>query len=204
MKWYTGHVSENSEISYEKSHLHTGDLLHGYISTHGNEECQAILARLQQSNDSRVQTALDDIRSRVVEFDASKTQNDLPGFMGYLERRLRGINVTKTPPATGVNQQSNGKRSIPNPRTVEDNPQVDAVSIKSRTSSETNKETSSSSSSRQLGRQHFDRRGAPEEAMGHILLLRDDQANRVPIKVGTIDVKGDRTFILSRESRQSR
>ena len=155
MKWYTGHVSENSEISYEKPHLHSGDLLHGYISTHGNEECQAILARLLQSNDSRVQTALDDIRSRVAEFDASKTQDDLPGFMVYLESRLRGINSTKTSTTTVVKQQNNGRRSIPNQKTGEDNPVVDTISIKSRTSSGTNRETSSSSSSRQLGRQQL-------------------------------------------------
>lgn len=48
-----------------------------------------------ESNDSSIQTALDEIRLRVLEFDASKTQDDLQVFMGYLERRLRGIITTR-------------------------------------------------------------------------------------------------------------
>lgn len=145
MKWYTGHVNENSEISYEKTHLHTDDLLHGYIFTHGNVELQSLLTRFERSNDTRVQTALDDIRLRVAEFDASKTQEDLPGFLKYLERRLRGINTSQSVPTskTTSRQQIN-----------EDLPQFDTISNKSRTSSTTTT-TATSSSNRQYGRQHF-------------------------------------------------
>jgi len=145
MKWYTGHVNENSEISYEKTHLHTDDLLHGYIFTHGNVELQSLLTRFERSNDTRVQTALDDIRLRVAEFDASKTQEDLPGFLKYLERRLRGINTSQSVPTskTASRQQIN-----------EELPQFDTISNKSRTSSGTTT-TATSSSNRQYGRQHF-------------------------------------------------
>ena len=145
MKWYTGHVNENSEISYEKAHLHMDDLLHGYIFTHGNSELQLLLQRFEQSNDTRIQTALDDIRLRVAEFDASKTQQDLPGFLKYLERRLRGINTSQSVPTskTSSKQQIN-----------EEYPPFDTISNKSRTSSTTTT-TATSSSNRQYGRQQL-------------------------------------------------
>jgi hypothetical protein len=92
MKWYTGQVSENSEICYNAHHTHPDDLLYGYISTHSNQETQALLARLQASNDARIHAALDDIRSRVAQFDASKTRDDVHVFMRYLESRLRDLN----------------------------------------------------------------------------------------------------------------
>lgn len=141
MKWYTGHVNENSEIAYEKNQLHTDDLLHGYIVTHGNRETQTLLKQLEQSNDTRIQTALDDIRLRVAEFDASKTEEDLPGFLRYLERRLRGINTSQSAPAS-----KNPSKQHMN----DENPPFDTISNKSRASS-----TGTSSSNRQFGRQHL-------------------------------------------------
>ncbi len=96
MKWYTRQVSENSEICYNAHHVHTEDLLSGYIATHSNRETQALLKRLQASTDARVHAALDDIRSRVAQFDASKAQEDLHVFMRYLESRLRDINNKST------------------------------------------------------------------------------------------------------------
>ena len=145
MKWYTGQVNENSEISYEKTHLHMDDLLHGYVFTHGNSELQTLLARLERSNDTRIQTALDDIRLRVAEFDASKTQDDLPGFLKYLERRLRGINTSQSVPTS----KTTSKQQI-----NEESPSFDTISNKSRTSSVTTT-TATSSSNRQYGRQQF-------------------------------------------------
>jgi hypothetical protein len=151
MKWYTGHVSENSEISYEKASVNAGDLLHGYILTHGNDECRQLLTQLERSNDIRVQAALDDIRLRVSEFDGSKTASDLSGFMGYLERRLRSVNTNRTGTSIVSNSSTNGKRTTSNPDN--DCPSVDAISIRSRTGSiGAQKEPTTG---RQLGRQQL-------------------------------------------------
>jgi len=128
MKWYTGQVSENSEIGH---HVHTDDLLHGYIHTHSNRETQALLASLQASNDTRIHAALDDIRSRVAQFDASKTQEDLQVFMRYLESRLRDL--------------QNKKANLSKPQVIE------SVSIKSRSNSTSVEQPTSST--RQVGRQ---------------------------------------------------
>ncbi|CAF3187027.1 unnamed protein product, partial [Rotaria sp. Silwood2] len=92
MKWYTGQVNENSEISYNAHHIDADDLLHGHILAHSSRETQSLLMRLQSSNDPRIHAALDDIRSRVAQFDASKTREDLHVFMRYLESRLRDLN----------------------------------------------------------------------------------------------------------------
>jgi hypothetical protein len=148
MKWYTGQVSENSEICYNAHHTHPDDLLYGYISTHSNQETQALLARLQASNDARIHAALDDIRSRVAQFDASKTRDDVHVFMRYLESRLRDLN----------NKNSlNGHR------------QSDNISTKSQTNSVTtdvnNKDLPAS---RQLGRQQLRSSGNITEGInGH-------------------------------------
>ena len=91
MKWYTGQVSANSEICYNAHNIPADDLLYGYISSHSNRETQLLLARLQASNDIRIHAALDDIRLRVAQFDASKSPEDLHVFMRYLESRLRDI-----------------------------------------------------------------------------------------------------------------
>lgn len=96
MKWYTGQVSENSEICYNAHQPPPDDLLQGYVSAHSHRDIQELLARLQQSNDARIHAALDDIRSRVVQFDASKSQGDLHVFMRYLESRLRDLNQTRS------------------------------------------------------------------------------------------------------------
>lgn len=104
MKWYTGQVSENSEIGHHARQHSPVDLLHGYISTHSNRETQELLARLQRSNDGRIHAALDDIRSRVEQFDASKTQEDLHVFMRYLESRLRDLNHSRS--------TSNGRQPV--------------------------------------------------------------------------------------------
>lgn len=91
MKWFTGQVSDNSEIwSNPPSNDHQ-DLLSGYISAHGNADVQSLFTRLQKSNDIRVHAALDDIRLRVTQFDASKSSQDLNMFMRYLESRLRDL-----------------------------------------------------------------------------------------------------------------
>ena len=103
MKWYTGQVSENSEICYNTHHIPPDDLLHGYISAHSNRDTQELLARLQRSNDGRIHAALDDIRSRVTQFDASKTQGDLQVFMRYLESRLRDLNNKNSPKKSASN-----------------------------------------------------------------------------------------------------
>ncbi|CAF3283791.1 unnamed protein product [Rotaria sp. Silwood2] len=92
MKWYTGQVNENSEISYNAHHIDADDLLHGHILAHSSRETQSLLRRIQSSNDTRIHAALDDIRSRVAQFDASKTREDLHVFMRYLESRLRDLN----------------------------------------------------------------------------------------------------------------
>lgn len=138
MKWYTGQVNENSEISNNAHHHPVDDLLHGYISTHSNRETQTLLAQLQASNDARIHAALDDIRSRVAQFDASKTREDLHTFMRYLESRLKDLNNTKI-----INQRQ----------------ETDNVSVKSRT----NSVNTSAVASRQLGRQHFRSSGSSGE-----------------------------------------
>ena len=135
MKWYTGQVSENSEICYNANHAPPDDLLHGYIHTHSNRETQALLARLQASTDARIHAALDDIRSRVAQFDASKTQEDLQVFMRYLESRLRDLNNKKLPTKPVSNEQQ----------------QSDIVSVKSRTNSVTTEVNNVPT--RQVGRQ---------------------------------------------------
>ncbi|CAF1156252.1 unnamed protein product [Rotaria sordida] len=143
MKWYTGQVNENSEISYNTHHIDADDLLYGYILTHSNRETQALFMDLQSSNDPRIHAALDDIRSRVAQFDTSKTRDDLHVFMRYLESRLRDLNHNK---------------NLLNNDIINTHQQSDNISIKNRTN-ESNKEipppSSSSSSSRQFGRQHI-------------------------------------------------
>ncbi len=42
MKWYTGQVSENSEICYNTPHVDNDDLLYGYVSAHSNQNLQKI------------------------------------------------------------------------------------------------------------------------------------------------------------------
>ncbi|CAF0955789.1 unnamed protein product [Rotaria sordida] len=138
MKWYTGQVNENSEISYNTHHIDNDHLLYGYILTHSNHETQSLLMRLQSSNDPRIHAALDDIRSRVAQFDISKTREDLHVFIRYLESRLRDLN--------------NNNNDIINTYQQSDN-----ISIKNRIN-ESNKEilsSSSLSSSREFGRQYF-------------------------------------------------
>ncbi|CAF1928688.1 unnamed protein product [Rotaria magnacalcarata] len=146
MKWYTGQVNENSEISYHAHHTDADDLLYGYVSTHSNRETQALLARLQASHDPCIHAALDDIRSRIAQFDASKTREDLHVFMRYLESRLRDLNNKKS-----------STKTILHDEVANEHQQSDSTSVKSRSTStsnnNSNKETSSSS--RQLGRQHL-------------------------------------------------
>ncbi|CAF0981224.1 unnamed protein product [Adineta ricciae] len=144
MKWYTGQVSENSEICYNHTnHLDGHDLLAGYISAHSNQETKNLFARLQASNDARIHAALDDIRSRVAQFDASKTQGDVQVFMRYLESRLRDLNTKKTL-----------HKSIVNGAVINGQP-LDNISTKSRTSSTSTNVNKDSSTSRQFGRQHI-------------------------------------------------
>lgn len=158
MKWYTGQVSENSEICYNTPHDDHDDLLFGYISRHSNRETQSLLSRLQASNDIRIHAALDDIRLRISQFDASKSQDELPVFMRYLESRLRDISSKNLAPSTTTSIHSNGQRQISNGGTSNGysrQPPSDTISIKSRTSSiamGTGKETPPL---RQLGRQHL-------------------------------------------------
>jgi hypothetical protein len=145
MKWYTGQVSENSEICYTAHHVDANDLLNGYISTHSNRETQALLARLQASNDARIHAALDDIRSRVAQFDTSKTQEDVHVFMRYLESRLRDLTNKKSSNKPIANDEiTNGRQQ-----------QSDNVSIKSRTSLITTGTNKDIQSSRQPGRQNL-------------------------------------------------
>ncbi|CAF4307438.1 unnamed protein product, partial [Rotaria magnacalcarata] len=58
---------------------------------HSSRETQMLLARLQASIDIRIHAALDDVRLRVAQFDASKSPDDIHVFMRYLESRLRDI-----------------------------------------------------------------------------------------------------------------
>ena len=140
MKWYTGQVSENSEICYNNGHHPDAhDLLAGYISTHSNPETQALFARLQASNDARIHAALDDIRSRVAQFDASKTQDDLHIFMRYLDSRLRDLSSKKP-----------SSKPVATDAPMNDHPS-DVISARSRTSSITKE----NSLARQFGRQHI-------------------------------------------------
>ncbi|CAF1582382.1 unnamed protein product [Adineta steineri] len=145
MKWYTGQVSANSEICYNPHYIDPNDLLTGYISTHSNQEIQALFSRLQASNDARIHAALDDIRSRVAQFDITKTQEDLHTFMRYLESRIRDLSNKKTLNKSILNDVViNGQQQ-----------QSDNVSIKSRGSSITPGAMKDVPSSRQLGRQQI-------------------------------------------------
>lgn len=158
MKWYTGQVSENSEICYNTPQTDHDDLLFGYISRHSNREIQSLLARLQASNDIRIHAALDDIRLRIAQFDASKSQDELPVFMRYLESRLRDISNKNTIPSTTTSSHSNGQRRISNGGNTNGyshQPQSDTISIKSRTSSIGTGLGKETPPLRQLGRQHL-------------------------------------------------
>jgi len=161
MKWYTGQVSENSEICYNTPHVDNHDLLHGYVSEHSNRDTQLLLARLQASNDIRIHAALDDIRLRVAQFDASKSREDLHVFMRYLESRLRDIN-NKNPSSssTTTSTNMNGQRRISNGGITngyhhQQQQQSDTLSIKSRTSSIATGASKDTPPFRQLGRQHI-------------------------------------------------
>ncbi len=123
-------MSENSEICFNPHHIPGDDLLYGYISTHSNRETQALLARLQASNDARIHAALDDIRSRVAQFDTSKTRGDLQVFMRYLESRLKDLNNKKS--TNGHQESDNISNSV-----------------------STNVNNKDIPSARQLGRQHL-------------------------------------------------
>jgi hypothetical protein len=163
MKWYTGQVSENSEICYNTPHSNNDDLLYGYISTHSNRETQLLLARLQASNDTRMHAALDDMRLRVAQFDASKSPEDLHVFMRYLESRLRDINNKNSSSSTTTTTTSsnmNGPRRISTGGTIngyhtQQQQQSDTISIKSRTSSIATGASKDTPPLRQLGRQHL-------------------------------------------------
>ena len=161
MKWYTGQVNENSEICYNTSYIDNEDLLYTYILKYSNREIQLILERLRTSNDIRIHAALDDICSRVAQFDASKSSEDLHIFMRYLESRLRDINNKNlSSPSAASSNYANGQRQITSSATrngyhaSQQRQQSDTTSIKSRVNSiaiDANRETPSS---RQFGRQH--------------------------------------------------
>jgi hypothetical protein len=158
MKWYTGQVSENSEICYNTPHIDTDDHLYAYIAAHSNRDTQLLLARLQASNDIRIHAALDDIRLRVAQFDASKTPDELPIFMRYLESRLRDINNKNPLPSTAPSSASNGRRRKSSGGTNNGYPsqqQSDTISMKSRTSSIGTGLGKDTPPLRQLGRQHL-------------------------------------------------
>jgi hypothetical protein len=164
MKWYTGQVSENSEICYNTPHVDNDDLLYGYVSAHSNRETQLLLARLQASNDIRIHAALDDIRLRVSQFDSSKSPEDLHVFMRYLESRLRDINnknssSSTTTTTTTTSKHANGHRKISNGGTTNgyhnQQQQSDSMSIKSRTSSIATGASKETPPPRQFGRQHL-------------------------------------------------
>ena len=157
MKWYTGQVSENSEICFNTAHNGSNDLLHGYVTAHSNRETQSTLARLQASRDIRIHAALDDIRFRVAQFDESKSQQDLQVFMRYLESRLRDLNSKNASILTDVNgqQRRSSKNSLTNGHSKHyDVP--DSISIKSRASSTANMASRETPPvvPRQMGRQH--------------------------------------------------
>ena len=157
MKWYTGQVSENSEICFNTAHNGDNDLLHGYVSTHSNRETQTILARLQASRDIRIHAALDDIRFRVAQFDQSKSRQDLQVFMRYLESRLRDLNNKNAPILTDTNgqQRRTSKGSLTNGH-ARQSELPDAISVKSRASSTANVASRETPpvAPRQMGRQH--------------------------------------------------
>jgi hypothetical protein len=158
MKWYTGQVSENSEICFNTAHSGSNDLLYGYITAHSHRETQAILARLQASRDIRIHAALDDIRFRVAQFDESKSQQDLQVFMRYLESRLRDLNNKNAAVLSDVNgqqQRRTSKGSLTNGNARHyDVP--DSISMKSRASSTANVASRETPpvAPRQMGRQH--------------------------------------------------
>lgn len=146
MKWYTGQVSENSEICYHQGQNQGADLLAGYINKHGGREIKELFSRLNSMKETRIQAALDDIRSRVALFDSSKSVEDLHVFMRYLESRLRDL-TNKNLSLTGPSQR---RISNVTPMNGYDTPRVDPDfgSNKSRTNSGT------TSLPRQYGRQH--------------------------------------------------
>ena len=149
MKWYTGQVSENSEICYNPGHIHTNDLLAAYVMSHSRSDIQAIFQRLQSSNDNRIHAALDDMRLRVQQFDSSKSAQDLHVFMRYLESRLRDL-YNKTTSATVKSERRiiNGHSNTPE--------NLERISLRSRASSTANvagRETPTTLP-RQYGRQH--------------------------------------------------
>ena len=161
MKWYTGQVNENSEICYNTSHIDNDDLLYTYILKYSNREIQLILEQLQTSNDIRIHAALDDIRSRVVQFDASKSSEDLHIFMRYLESRLRDINNKNiSSPSTTPSNHTNVQRRLTNNatkngyHTPQQRQQSDTTSLKSRISSIAIDANRGTSPPRQFGRQH--------------------------------------------------
>lgn len=170
MKWYTGQVSENSEISYNTPHADHDDLLYGYISSHSNRETQLLLARLQASNDIRIHAALDDIRLRVAQFDASKTPDDIHIFMRYVESRLRDISHKNSlSSTTTTSSNTNGQRRISNGENANgyhNKQQSDTLSIKSRTSSIATGASKDTPPLRQLGRQYLRSSGNLAEGGG--------------------------------------
>ncbi|CAF4889408.1 unnamed protein product [Rotaria magnacalcarata] len=168
MKWYTGQVSENSEICYNASHTHNEDLLYNYISAHSSRETQMLLARLQASIDIRIHAALDDVRLRVAQFDASKSPDDIHVFMRYLESRLRDIGSknlstsSATATATGASNHVNGQRRLSNGTTAtngyhsqQQQQQPDTLSMKSRTNSIVTGVSKETPPQRQVGRQQL-------------------------------------------------
>ncbi|CAM4899131.1 unnamed protein product [Rotaria socialis] len=174
MKWYTGQVSENSEICYNTPHIHNEDLLFNYISAHSSRETQMLLARLQTSTDTRIHAALDDVRLRVAQFDASKSPDDIHIFMRYLESRLRDISSKNlsTPSATTTaartSNRVNGQRRLSNGTTAtngyhsqqQQQQQSDALSIKSRTNSIVTGVSKETPPQRQVGRQQLRSNGS--------------------------------------------
>lgn len=157
MKWYTGQVSENSEICYNTPHLDHDDLLYAYISAHSNRETQSLLSRLQASNDIRIHAALDDIRLRVAQFDAVKSAEDVHVFMRYLESRLRDIgSKNMSAPSTARSSQLNGQKPMSNGDLTNGfhRQQSDTISMKSRTSSIGTGLGKDTPPLRQMGRQY--------------------------------------------------
>ncbi|CAF0782207.1 unnamed protein product [Adineta ricciae] len=156
MKWYTGQVSENSEICYNTPNMDQNDLLYHYVNRHSNREIQSLLARLQASQDVRIHAALDNIRLRVAEFDASKSADDIHTFMRYLESRLRDISNKNIVSSTRPEDQKRFANGGPSNGYHTQYQQSDTMSVKSRTSSVANinsKETPTLP--RQLGRQYL-------------------------------------------------
>ncbi|CAF0889965.1 unnamed protein product, partial [Didymodactylos carnosus] len=148
MKWYTGQVSENSEICYMNKN--NDDLLKGYITAHGTREMNNLFDKLHNSTDVRIQAALDDIRLRVVQFDQSKSQNDLQAFMLYLESRLKDLSRISVIPRdiNGDDNRAKRTQSQTSLRTSSSNENI--IDNNQSNSNEKNKQPS-----RQLGRQQM-------------------------------------------------